>query len=255
MLRRAEVDGRPLLIGGPVFMLLGQSTGPCVTDYSLDIKPLNDVCSGWAAESIDVKETADAIAFLVKGTYIEATGWYQIKINGNGQADLDYEFLSRAKINPRQYGLVFYLPKEFQTLRWARRGQWSIYPDNHIGRTEGTARAVVPGAEFKFRAAPSHDWKDDMNELGSADFRSTKQNIFWSALTSKKGYGLMLQSDGRHSSRAFLERDRIGFLAADFSTGGGDLFYAEHHKADDRPLGKGDKMKGTFQLRMIVPGP
>jgi hypothetical protein len=253
MLLGAEVNSHPLLIGGPVFMVLGQSSGPCVTDYSLDIKPLNDVSSGWAAESVEVREEPDVISFLVKGTYKEATGWYQIKIKGNGQADFDYEFTSQGKINPRQYGLVFYLPKEFQTLRWARRGQWSTYPDNHIGRTEGTARAVVPGAEFKFRTAPSHDWKDDMNELGSADFRSTKQNIFWSALTSEKGYGLMLQSDGRHSSRAFLERDRIGFLAADFNTGGGDLFYAGHHKTDDRPLDKGDKMKGTFRLRMIVP--
>jgi beta-galactosidase len=252
-LLKAEVDGHPLLIGGPVFVLLGQASGLCVTDYSLDIKPLNDVCSGWAAESVDVEEGPDAIAFLVKGTYKEAAGWYQIKINGNGQADFGYEFSSQAKINPRQYGLVFYLPREFQTLTWARRGQWSVYPDNHIGRPEGTARAVVPGAELKFRAAPSHDWKDDMAELGSADFRSTKQNIFWTALTSEKGYGLVLRSDGRHSSRTFLEKERTGFLAADFNTGGGDLFYAGHHKVDDRPLGKGDKMKGSFRLEFIVP--
>jgi hypothetical protein len=93
-----------------------------------------------------------------------------------------------------------------------------------------------------------------MNELGSADFRSTKQNIFWTALTSEQEYGLMLQSDGRHSSRAFLEKERTGFLAADFNSGGGDLFYAGHHKADDRPLDKGDKMKGSFELKLIVPG-
>ena len=250
----AEVDGHPLLIGGPEFMLLGQATGPCVTDYSLDIKPLNDVCHDWTAESVEVKEAADAMTFMVKGKYQEASGWYQIKIDGSGNMDVEYEFTSQAKINPRQYGMVFYLPREFQALSWKRKGQWSVNPDDHIGRPEGIARAVIPGAEFKFRAAPSHGWKDDMNELGSNDFRSTKANLFWSALTSDQGYGLWLHSDGRHASRSFLEKDRVGFLAADFNTGGGDLFYAGHHKIDDRPLEKGDRIKGAFRLSLVVPG-
>jgi len=253
MLLEAEIDGHPLLTGGPVFMLLGQASGPCVTDYSLDIKPLNDACHGWLVESVDVKEGPDGVAFLVKGKYQEASGWYQIKIDKRGRAAFEYEFAGLGKINPRQYGMVFYLPGEFQTLSWKRQGQWTVYPENHIGRPEGTAQAIVAGAEFKFRTAPGHDWKDDMNELGSADFRSTKQNLFWSALTSKKGYGLLLESDGQLASRSFLEKDRVGFLAAGFNTGGGDLFYAGHHKADDRPLDKGDKMKGSFRLEIIVP--
>jgi len=252
---KVEVDGQSVLIGGPVFLLLGQSSGPCLPNYSLDIKPLNDVCSGWAAENVDVKESPESIAFMVKGAYKEASGWYRIKINANGNVDFDYEFSSLGKLNPRQYGLVFYLPKDFQTLSWFRRGRWSVYPENHIGRPEGTARAVIPGALFKYRSAPSHGWKDDMNELGSADFRSTKANLFWSALTSEKGYGILLLSDGRHASRAFLENQRTGFLAADFNTGGGDMFYAGHHQADDRPIDAGGKIKGAFRLKLIVPSP
>ena len=61
----------------------------------------------------------------------------------------------------------------------------------------------------------------------------------------------MLSSDGRHASRTFLDGDRIGWLIADFSTGGGDIFFAPHHKMDDRPLNAGDTIKGAFALSPV----
>jgi beta-galactosidase len=138
-------------------------------------------------------------------------------------------------------------------LAWKRIGPWSVYPDDHIGRPEGTARAVVPGAEFKYRVPPKNAWKDDMTELGSADFRSTKAEILWSALTSPEGRGLLAVSDGRHATRAFLDKDRVGFLVADFNTGGGDLFFAGHHKVFDRPIEQGGPIRGSFKIRLIAP--
>ena len=114
-------------------------------------------------------------------------------------------------------------------------------------------KAVVPGGEFEFRRAPQVAWKDDMNALGTADFRSTKASILWSALTAADGRGLLAVSDGRHATRAFLDKDRVGFLVADFNTGGGDMFYAGHHKTFDRPLEKGGAIKGAFRIRLIAP--
>jgi len=250
---RAAVGGVSVVVGGPALMLLPQATGPCVTDYSLDVKPLNEACSDWAAASVEAKEERGAVVILVRGKYKEAEGSYGIRIEGTGEAVFDYAFKSTGKINPRQYGLVFYLPRAYDTLSWKRRGLWTVYPDDHIGRLEGTARAVVPGSEFKYRVEPKNAWKDDMNELGTADFRSTKSGLFWSALTALDGTGLLLLSDGRHASRSFLDKDRVGFLVADFNTGGGDLFYAGHHKSFDRPLEPGDEVKGTFRVRLAAP--
>jgi len=250
---RAIVGGVTVALGGPVLMLLPQATGPCVTDYSLDIKPLNDACGDWTAESVEAKEEPGAVAILVRGRYKEAEGQVRILIDGAGEASFEYAFKSTARINPRQSGLVFYLPRACDTLTWKRKGLWSVYPPDHIGRLEGTARAVVPGAEFKYGLEPKNLWKDDMNELGSADFRSTKSDLFWSALTAANGAGLALVSDGRHASRAFLDKDRVGYLVADFNTGGGDLFYAGHHKVFDRPLEKGEEFKGAFKVRLVEP--
>ncbi|MBM3310557.1 MAG: glycoside hydrolase family 2, partial [Candidatus Aminicenantes bacterium] len=247
----AAAGGGPIVLGGPTLMLLPQTTGPCVTDYGLDIKPFNDTCPDWQAGSVEAKEEAGAVTVTTKGTYAGAEGWHSVRLRGEGQAEFAYEFKVGAKINPRQYGLVVFLPRPFDTLTWSRRGQWTVYPENHIGRPRGTAKALVPGREFKFRTPPSWDWKDDQNELGSNDFRSTKSDLLWAALTSPAGRGLMLVSDGRHAARAFLDKDRVGWLIADFSTGGGDMFFASHHKMDDRPLEPGDVIKGSFALSFV----
>ncbi len=253
VLRRAEAGGKPVVIGGPVFMLLAQDSGSCLPDYAPDAAPLNDVCSGWTADSVEAHEDAGAVILSVKGGYKEAAGGYRIRLDGTGEAAVEYEFASEAKLNPRQYGFVFYLPRACDTLTWKRIGQWSVYPPDHIGRPEGSAKAVVPGGEFEFRRAPQVAWKDDMNALGTADFRSTKAAILWSALTAADGRGLLALSDGRHATRTFLDKDRVGFLVADFNTGGGDMFYAGHHKAFDRPLEKGGAIKGSFRIRLIAP--
>jgi hypothetical protein len=251
-LLRAVANGVPILSGGPALMILPQISGACTTDYRHDVEPFNDGCKSWAAESVSAAKGADAVTVTVRGAYAEASGWYAVRIDGAGRAELSYEFKVRAKTNPRQYGLVVYLPRSFNTLGWSRRAQWTAYPENHIGRPLGTAKAMWPDRAPVFRREPGWDWKDDQNALGSNDFRSTKANILWAVLSRPEGEGLMLSSDGRHAARAFLDGDRVGWLIADFSTGGGDIFFAPHHKMDDRPLEAGDKISGKFVLSFVT---
>ena len=248
---RAELDGLRVVTGGPALMLLPQTTGPCVTDYSLDIKPFNEVMAGWTAESVETKTESAATTITVRGRAKNAAGQYSIRFDGQGRARFNYEFKVAEAVNPRQWGLVLYLPREFDKLDWSRKGQWSVYPENHIGRPRGTARAEAAGHAFKFREGPGWDWKDDQNELGSNDFRSTKSALFWAALTSEKGPGLLLAGDGKISARAFLDGNRVGWLIAEFNTGGGDLFFAGHHKLDDRPLAAGEAIKGSFTVQLV----
>ncbi len=249
--RRAEVRGVPVLVGGPALMILPQTSGPCVPDFRADVEPFNSVCSGWAAKSVTASKDDGAVTLTVKGATSEAQGGYSVRIDGEGRAEYSYEFKVRARTDPRQYGLVVYLPRSFDTLSWSRRGQWTSYPENHIGRPLGTAKALSPGREPDFRKPPSWDWKDDQNGLGSNDFRSTKANVLWAVLSGPGGEGGMLVSDGRHASRAFLDGEHVGWLIADFSTGGGDIFFAPHHKMDDHPLEAGDTIQGSFVLSLV----
>jgi beta-galactosidase len=248
---RAEARGVAVLAGGPALMLLPQTSGPCVTDYRPDVEPFNNVCSDWTVAGVTAALDDGAVTVTVKGAYAEAEGGYAVRIDGAGRAGFSYEFKVRAKTDPRQYGLVVYLPRPFDTLSWSRRGQWTAYPANHIGRPLGTAKALSPDREPVFRRPPAWDWKDDQTKLGSNDFRSTKADILWAVLSRPEGEGLMLVSDGRQASRSFLDGERVGWLIADFSTGGGDIFFAPHHKMDDRPLAPGDTIKGSFVLTPV----
>jgi len=249
---RAEARGVPVLTGGPALMILPQTSGPCVTDFRPDVEPFNPACSGWKAASVAAVKDAGSVTLNVKGAYAEADGWYAVRIDASGRVEFSYGFKVRAKTNPRQYGLVVHLPATFDTLSWNRRAQWTTYPVNHIGRPIGTAKAFAPGREPVFRREPAWDWKDDQNALGSNDFRSTKANVLWAVLSRPEGEGLMLASDGRHAARAFLDGGRVGWLIADFSTGGGDIFFAPHHKMDDRPLEVGDAIGGKFTLSLVT---
>jgi hypothetical protein len=250
---QAESKGVRVLAAGPALMILPQTSGPCVPDFRPDVEPFNDVCKDWAASNVAAAKQADgSVIVTVKGAYAEAAGWYAIRIDPAGRAEFSYEFKIRKKVDPRQYGLVVYLPRSFETMSWSRRGQWTVYPENHIGRPLGTARALIPGHDGVFRKPPAWDWKDDQNKLGSNDFRSTKADVLWVVLSRPEGEGLMLRSDGRHASRTFLDGDRVGWLIADFSTGGGDIFFAPHHRLDDRPLEAGDAVNGSFVLSFVT---
>jgi beta-galactosidase len=248
----AEAGGTILLSGGPALMLLPQTSGPCVTDFRADVEPVNSVGSGWTAASVTASKDDRAVTVTVKGAYAEAEGWYAVKIDAAGRAEFGYEFKVKAKLDPRQYGLVVYLPRSFDTLSWSRRGQWTVYPPDHIGRPVGTATALAADRKTAWRQPPAWSWKDDQNALGTNDFRSTKANVLWAVLSRPEGEGVMLLSDGRLGSRSFLDGDRVGWLIAEFTTGGGDIFFAPHHKMDDRPLEAGDTVKGSFALTPVV---
>jgi beta-galactosidase len=245
---RAEAGGHAVLAGGPTLMVLPQTSGACTTDFRTDVEPLNSPCSAWRSANVALAKGDSSVTLTVTGAYAEAEGRYSVRIDRSGRAEFGYEFKVRAKVNPRQFGLVVYAPRSFDTLDWSRRGLWTVYPESHIGRPLGTAKALTPGREPVSRRPPAWDWKEDPNTLGSNDFRSTKSDLLWAVLSAPGGHGLLLRSDGRHAARAFLDGDRVGWLIADFTTGGGDIFFAPHHRMDDRPLEAGDAIKGSFVL-------
>lgn len=100
-------------------------------------------------------------------------------------------------------------------LSWKRRGQWTIYPEDHIGRAEGTALRCSKGSVFGYK--PQIPWKDEMKSVilngrydvdyrGTNDFRSQKEHIYEAHLKKASARGaLTVLSDGSHSVRAEVQ--------------------------------------------------
>lgn len=239
-----------ILTDPPALMLLAQATEECKPQHNLFIKPLNDVLTGWKCSRFECKLRNDTVVSETEGTFNESEGRITIKITADGNIEFAYEFKVHKGMNPRQYGMVFYLPEDANVLNWVRKGIWTGYPEDHIGRETGTASLNNNNIKQSLWEQPAGSWKDDSRPLGNNDFCSTKSNITEASIRSGDGTGLYIRSDGKHSVRAFHENGKIGFLVADFNTGGGDLFFAGHHKAEDRPLKADDPIKGNFIISL-----
>lgn len=256
-------EGTTLVVGGPTLMLLplskdtGGTGGISGNDYQNHIQPFTPTCNHWCPESVVVERQSDAIQISVVGSYDEAHGGYTLRFTGNGAVEVAYAFTVQDAVDPRQWGVVFDAPARMDTLRWERRAQWTTYPEDHIGRSVGTARARAQhrdGVEEP-RLELDSPWSLDTSDMGSNDFRSTKYHVQWASLTDTDGRGFeIIPKDTESSVRAWVNTDKIHVLIAGFHTGGADGFYATHFSAERRPLAAlQGRVERTFVLRP-VPG-
>lgn len=253
MIKEAQKNGNKILRQGTSLMMLPLTTGPCLTEHSLTIQPLNNVCSNWKMSSLTTQESETVVILKVAGSYDEATGEISYSIDRMGNLKVGYRFISAIDINPRQWGMVFTTPRNVEKLTWNRKGQWNVYPENHIGRAQGEAFPfpLLASRNQKFGSEPGWDWRYDSNELGSNDFRSSKDFIYDASLESKEGFGVRIIGEGKQTFRCFVNGETIQFLVTGFSTGGGDSFFSSHLEKYCRPLKKGDPFSGTVQLELF----
>ncbi|WP_430973801.1 glycoside hydrolase family 2 TIM barrel-domain containing protein [Sunxiuqinia rutila] len=253
-LNGAWVDDNKVLAGGAELMMLELRTGSCNTEHSLEIPLHNSICTAREVNEVTWKQTQDTVLVSVQLSYAEAEGVINYSFTANGDVHVDYQMKSKVKMNPRQWGLVFSAPATSANLQWYRKGLWSWYPENHIGRTNGKA---VPFGEKAFRVesfgqVPENDWRYDAILLGTNDFRATRENIYWAALSNAGGDGITVVADGKQAFRSFVDgADKISFLVAGYSTGGGDLFFSGHYNDERIPLEKGSILHSTVKLQLI----
>ncbi|MFH2002678.1 MAG: hypothetical protein ABIK28_23610 [Planctomycetota bacterium] len=147
-------------------------------------------------------------------------------------------------------------------MAWQRKGLWSIYPDDHIGRLKGEACAFLKNGED--RDSPLNDlglelsrpWANDPHSLGTNDFRSTKENIFWASLGNKNGPALLVISDGTQHVRAWADEQGIRMLVAFYNNPGAERFFRGHAGREDRPLAPGSVIQDRIRLKIVgIPPP
>lgn len=252
-LKLGYINGDTILSSGAELMLLPLHSEECKTEHSLNIPVLNNTCSNWKAKSVVTGKRNDTIYISVEGSYKEADIILNYMFAGNGTMVIKYDLTASGPVDPRQIGLVFSVPLENSVLGWYRKGFWSSYPDWHIGRTTGNAIPFPKGSFSinKFGVEPENGWQLDANSLGSNDFRSTKDNIYWAGLSKPGGSGIIAISDGKHSFRSFVSGSRVDFLVADYSNGGAEIFFASHLEHERKPLKPGDNFKGEVTLKLV----
>ena len=181
------------------------------------------------ATALQVAATDSGIVVNETVTYTNAKGSIRYHFRPDNKVSMVYEIRYHgADSLARQYGMLLQLPPTFDQLSWKRKGGFSVYPADDIARNEGKAvlhAQITEGVE-PWRKVPAGKWKDDTNELGSNDFRATKQHILRASLTDAAGNGITVLSDGKQSLRSWLQDAHLQLLIADYSNNGSEPFYS-----------------------------
>jgi beta-galactosidase len=197
-----------------------------------------------------VREGGDLVV-TARGSYREAEGQLQYRISPSGELQVRYDFTyTGPEITAREVGLRFAVPPYFDTLQWERRGEWTTYPENHIGRNAGSARAYAGNAP---QVPPVGPYALDDSPMGTNDFRSTKRHIGRAAIASAEGHGVRIDSDGSQHLRASVETDRIAVHVNDWFGGTGAIAWGEWYLnyGKGKLLKPGDRLAGTIRLRLL----
>lgn len=205
-------DGNLVMTGGPYLHL----TGLALENWERDA-----FC--W--------EMTDAAVFHVNGHYGRVGVRFDMSIDAEGLLKVVYTVTDMPYPSPRKVamrigddtdsggyeeaGIFFIVPHRLDTLTWDRKGEWSVYPDWHIGRNHGTAAKHSSTETTKPDEKPVHEYQEDEQDTvlfgpydpgdrGTRDFCSMKSYITKAVLTDGTN-GFAAYSDGSDSVRIRLQ--------------------------------------------------
>ena len=203
-----------ILKGGPHLHLTGLALAP------------------WECDQISYEST-DVVTFHVLGHYGKIGVRFDMCIDANGLLQVDYTVTDMPYPSPRkvamrigddtdsggyeEVGIAFDVTQDLDTLDWHRKGEWSCYPNWHIGRNHGTAKKHSTTPTMSPTEKPVHEYQEDeqdtilfgpydIGKRGTRDFCSMKSHIVKAAL-SDGTHGFAAYSDGSDSVRVRLSHN------------------------------------------------
>ena len=159
-------------------------------------------------EGVSATSSPSGVSLVVRERFASFTGSTTLFIASNGVGSVAYSYnYSGEDMNAREIGIVARLRPDCDELKWRRWSEWDVYPEDQIGRTEGTARAWRPDSSGPDNEAvrPTWPWALDQTALGTADFRGVKLNIYEASLGAPGGQGLKVFSQADAHVRACVE--------------------------------------------------
>jgi len=203
----------------------------------------------WRISQLDIKPEGANVRVRMAGHYDQFEGNYDLLITPEGQLTIHSSFkYTGDPLLAREIGLAFCVPGDCDLLQWQRQGEWSVYPSGHIGRNLGETRAF---ARHGSRLPPTWPCEQDNSPLGCNDFRGTKRNIDWAAISGADGAGVCVLSDGSQHFRATVQFDRIVCHVNDWY--GGSYMTAGEWTVNygrGRPLESGQTLESTIRLQL-----
>ena len=261
LITAARINAKLILERGPIFGIVPESADdgskPSIAgeNFQAGIAPLQyypfTVLFAALAEE---KQTDTSLYYRYELECKEGRGWQSYDFMNDGRVLVKYEMqYGGSEVVARQYGLFLQLPQSYNTLLWKRKGERGYYNETEIDRDEGIARLKLKDMNTfaEYRKIQSKDWKDEANEQGSNDFRSTKHHIFTARLIDESGTGISVNSNGTQSSRAWVQNAATQLLIADYNGPGAEPFYRWPFSEKKPATRKGQVLKGQMSFSLF----
>ena len=209
LITQGKIQGVQVITGGPFLNLIGIELAP------------------WSLRNIVAHTEALEAVVKIAGSYGPVLVCFEVHVDGHGLIttqytleDIPYHSPRARKFNVgvdvggyREVGVAYTLSNAVDRLAWERKGLWSAYPIDHIGRASGLAWRDRSGGDESFGVRPTWAWKDDLRdywlfgrydvgERGTKDFCSMKHNIWQAAaLLTGTQIGVQAESDATDAVR------------------------------------------------------
>ncbi len=193
-------------------------------------------------DKIEVRQEGAGLRLTVHDHYQDfagSTSWL-IDKTGQGVVSGDYAY-SGPPIDTREAGIRFLLRTGCDEVKWRRWSEWGdTFPAESITRVEGAARAhrSAQWGPARWNARPGWPWSLDETELGTAEFRSVKYNVYDAALAAADGSGLELRAKADADFRAAL------------APGGVAAHLLWRCPFRETTLNKGNHLRGQFAVQL-----
>lgn len=209
LITSSSYKGTEVLTGGPYLNLVGVVLAP------------------WSLQRITAGREGEEAVVRIAGRCGGLAVRFELRIDGQALITTTYTLVEVPFRPPRarrlrvgldvggyrEVGVAYLLSNGVDWLTWERKGLWSAYPDDHIGRTTGVAYRVRQRGDERYGVRPTWPWGEDMCEYalfgkydlggcGTQDFRSMKHNIWYaSAVVGATGMRARAESDGSDAVR------------------------------------------------------
>lgn len=195
-------------------------------------------------DSVTVSKTPKGLEITVSDHYTDFAGDICLLIDKHGIAKVTSNYTYTGDgLNAREVGVMAVLKPECAEVRWRRWSEWgdAAFSKDSISRTAGSAKAH---RDKKWPPSPANvkpdwSWSQDETELGTADFRSIRFNIYQASIAAPNGSGIRVNTNGDRHFRSCLTDHGV-----------------KMHILTDCPLGevklkKGDKISGEFTIEIL----
>lgn len=182
-IQTARFKGETLITGGPDFYVTDIDLGKWI--------PAED-----NAATVGADNDNNLAVITLMGTYENGQGvTFVVIVSGNGIVKTDYVLTTAPERtdNLKETGISYEIPSAIESVSWIRNAFYNVYPEDHIGRREGTALKVRKDSNVitdQYGIKPAWGWNQDMKDFSlyhnedprdgivTNDFKTMRENIW-----------------------------------------------------------------------------